>query len=436
MSITVTKCDLYSKFKSDSINFDKNNCPRTYKVNGSTWTTVSTSGKFDGDNISAVAGTAYSSHNSENYIDIPFLYYGDEKKKFRVIAPGGFLTFEQKIGPFYCTDSYLKYSSSDSSSTKKYSITWNDEELKIGSDTYGPSYFREGVVPTRLFCFLIGGGGGGGGAYDWNDDEGGGGGGSAGWILVYLLRSKGSTLEGDLQVGAGGKGGACFTDDDYAKDACGKIGESSYIELRSPGQTSDEGARAYATPGDGGDSSYEGSAYEGAGGAAGGYGINDNGNGFMALYDGGDGYSGGSGGTKAEGSSGDFNSPSNTISATTAYCHNSSYTFNNSHPGGRSGYDGSNNVGGAGAGSILSVGGPGGCPRLRDSQFSWEYVPGSTNSSGNTGEETWYEHQRWSGRNIGTPGAGAGGGGGSTEMRKNSNWNGGDGGDGLVIFFY
>ena len=86
----------------------------------------------DNDN-NQVIGTKYANSSTEDYTEIDFLKYksGNSIVSYRVVAPGGFLTFdkilENKIGDktygtYYCYNSYLVDSQSSSSDFKNYDI--------------------------------------------------------------------------------------------------------------------------------------------------------------------------------------------------------------------------------------------------------------------------------------------------------------------------
>ena len=92
------------------------------------------------------------------------------------------------------------------------SITRSDSGITIGSVTYGPSSFRNSVVPKIIGILLCGGGGGGGGVgYDkgnksgYNVDAGGGGGGGGIYTFVLNLTTVSNI---SLTIGSGGAGGA------------------------------------------------------------------------------------------------------------------------------------------------------------------------------------------------------------------------------------
>lgn len=92
------------------------------------------------------------------------------------------------------------------------SISRTDSGITIGSVTYGPSSFRNSVVPKIIGILLCGGGGGGGGVgYDkgsksgYNVDAGGGGGGGGIYTCVLDLTAVSGI---SLTIGSGGAGGA------------------------------------------------------------------------------------------------------------------------------------------------------------------------------------------------------------------------------------
>ena len=73
------------------------------------------------------------------------------------------------------------------------------------SSTFGPSFFKDGAIPTCIFVTLQGGGGGGGSSVGSEDQYpgAGGGGGAFGQILLNLLKTNGYFR---LIVGIGGSG--------------------------------------------------------------------------------------------------------------------------------------------------------------------------------------------------------------------------------------
>ena len=89
-------------------------------------------------------------------------------------------------------------------------ISRSDSGITIGSTTYGPSTFRNSVVPKLIGVLLVGGGGGGGGTgmdkgnkSGYNVDPGGsgGGGGVASFVLDLSYTYK-------VTIGSGGSGGS------------------------------------------------------------------------------------------------------------------------------------------------------------------------------------------------------------------------------------
>jgi hypothetical protein len=57
-------------------------------------------------------------------MDISFLNYksGNSITQYRVVGPGGFLTFEKNLGTYYCSGSYLQDSQSQSSNNRDYYV--------------------------------------------------------------------------------------------------------------------------------------------------------------------------------------------------------------------------------------------------------------------------------------------------------------------------
>lgn len=106
------------------------------------------------------------------------------------------------------------------SSGNNIKIYRSDSGITIGSTTYGPSSFRNGVVPTYIGAILVGGGGGGGGRgcnkgnkSGWTAKCGGSGGGSGVLSFVIDLNQTSSSQYLQLYVGTGGAGGASGSSD-------------------------------------------------------------------------------------------------------------------------------------------------------------------------------------------------------------------------------
>ncbi len=79
-----------------------------------------------------------------------------------------------------------------------------DDQLTIGSATFSPSDFRDGVIPEFMYILAVGGGAGGGGTKGYvSKGAGGGGAGSCIGAVVNLKES----YELLLTVGTGGSGG-------------------------------------------------------------------------------------------------------------------------------------------------------------------------------------------------------------------------------------
>jgi len=431
MRITSTKCKLYKKFASSWLSYNSERCPRIYTVNGSDYNVLTSDGNYtdntDNDN-NQIVGTRYTNSGTEDYMDISFLNYksGNSITQYRVVGPGGFLTFEKNLGTYYCSGSYLQDSQSQSSNNRDYYVYWDDTTLRIGDNVYSKSQFKDQVIPTRLFCFLQAGGGGGGGCYAGWNSEGAGGGGSGGWVLAILKRPTGAMLAGNLRVGCGGEGGS--------PGYSGAKGSDSWIELHN---YYDEEEREYATAegGYGGRTSYSGDNVKtGAGGSGGSYTISTYNGNFIEKYSAGSGVSGLPGGQACKGRTGAYHSQY--VSPITFAVHDTNKTFGSSHSSGYTYYNDTDNDGGGGGDSMFSAGGPGCTDRLRYAGgYEYSYVPNCTMSSGYVTESNWAEHKHWMYRSISTPGAGAGGGGASPDMQYDINRYGGDGGDGIAMFF-
>lgn len=114
-----------------------------------------------------------------------------------------------------------------------YTITRSDSQLKVGSTTYSPSEFRDGVIPSQVALFLAAGGSGGGGWSYYKKDKDnfpavpGAGGGAGGFCLLWIdLTVSGTKV---ITVGAGGAAGSNGTSGKTSKgSAGGKGGESNY----------------------------------------------------------------------------------------------------------------------------------------------------------------------------------------------------------------
>lgn len=141
-----------------------------------------------------------------------------------------------KIGATTCTavkagymPSYSKGSRFWSSSTaNSYSLKRTDSSLTIGSTTFKPTDFRDGVIPSQIIVIVVGGGGGGGGN-------------------GYFEHSKGEFFR--TCSGAGGGGGYAVGRIDIANNPeCtitvgggGAVGNNGSSSERSVGKTGGDG---------------------------------------------------------------------------------------------------------------------------------------------------------------------------------------------------
>lgn len=79
-----------------------------------------------------------------------------------------------------------------------------DDELVIGDMTYGPSDFRDGVIPEYVYALVYGAGGGGAGTKAGSGTGAAGGG--SGSLVGSVINLK-ESYDLHLTVGTGGAGG-------------------------------------------------------------------------------------------------------------------------------------------------------------------------------------------------------------------------------------
>lgn len=114
-----------------------------------------------------------------------------------------------------------------------YTIVRTDSVLSVGSTTFYPHEFRDGVIPSQVALFFTAGGSGGGGWSYYKKDKDnfpavpGAGGGAGGWCLLWIdLTVSGTKV---ITVGAGGAAGSNGTSGKTsAGGAGGDGGESNY----------------------------------------------------------------------------------------------------------------------------------------------------------------------------------------------------------------
>ena len=114
-----------------------------------------------------------------------------------------------------------------------YTISRTDAALTIGSTTFTPDKFRDGVVPHEIIVLAVGGGGGGGGNgyYEVEKDTfkkiPGGAGSGGGKVVGRLNFDKYSTFE--MHVGAGGSAGSDGASDKNSGGWNGNSGGDTYV---------------------------------------------------------------------------------------------------------------------------------------------------------------------------------------------------------------
>jgi hypothetical protein len=177
-----------------------------------------------------------------------------------------------------------------------YTITRSDSSLTVGSSTFYPADFRDGVIPSQVALFLAAGGAGGGGNGYYKKDKdnyprvpgsgGGGGGMILGWIDLTVSGTK------VITVGAGGAAGSNGTSGSTSKGSSGTAGgKSSYTVGGTERLWANSGvAGGAATVGDG-SYTHSGSPIGGSGSYASGTGLIRSSysikgsNGCTAIYD-------------------------------------------------------------------------------------------------------------------------------------------------------
>lgn len=277
---------------------------------------------------------------------------------------------------------------SNSDDQASLTLTRTDSALTIGSSTWGPSDFRDGVIPLYLGFFIAGGGGGGGGSGGVNGGNGGGGGGFAYFIHKF---TGGTTETLNLYYGARGTGG--YKEENTADTsyyARGKSGGTTSITRSIPGTSAT--TIASASGGTGGHCKKDGND-PGKGGTASAAGL------YKVTATGGAGTGSVGTGKPADPSAADFFTDNEDACTwvSTGWLHNNSYC--SSARGGGSGDNGGNGGGGA---SFMGPGGYG----------------GDGNSDG-----------------VGKAGY-SGGGGGGARFTFGTWKRGGQGGPGTIIIFY
>ena len=114
-----------------------------------------------------------------------------------------------------------------------YTLSRTDTALTIGSTTFTPDKFRDGVVPHEIIVLAVGGGGGGGGNgyYEVEKDTfkklPGGAGSAGGKVVGRLNFDKYSTY--NLRVGGGGSAGSDGASDSNSKGWNGNSGGDTYV---------------------------------------------------------------------------------------------------------------------------------------------------------------------------------------------------------------
>lgn len=151
-----------------------------------------------------------------------------------------------------------------------YTLTRTNSQLKIGSSTYSPSDFRDGVIPKSVVIFVVGGGGGGGGNGYFEQSKGvyartcSGAGGGGGYAAVRVDISANSTWT--IKVGQGGAAGSDGSATANSSGATGGEGYDSYAKASGVSTSTAIGGGGFGgKPGNGS----SGSSSVGAGGNGG-----------------------------------------------------------------------------------------------------------------------------------------------------------------------